>query len=296
MKAVNTDNNRPTAGSPEPATDLPDAMGRQHTGAGTSYLRAGTGPGLVLLHGTGANAGMWEPLLPRWSPSHTVVAPDFTGAEPDRADAAPGRGEPPLTLAGLAAQALDAADHAGLATFDLVGHSLGAAVAAELAATAPNRVRSLVLHAGWVRTDPRQLAEFDWWIRLLRNDIQHQTQLFLRYLPLLAFGPVFWSAATVSTVDEIVPLLAEQFRPRATIRQIELDQRVDLTDRLVAITAPTLVLTSRHDRLIDCASQRALVEGIAGSTQAGLDAGHGAPAENPTEFAHAIETFWSHTR
>lgn len=243
------------------------------------------GPGLLLVHGTAGDSAIWEPMLPQWSDTRTVVAPDLAGAGSDED---PGE----LSVAGIAAQALAAADAAGLTEFDVVGHSLGAVVAAELAAAAPGRVRRLVLHAGWVRTDARQFAEFDHWIRLLRTEVD----LFLGYLPLMAFGPRFWAAANESTTKELLALLRPGFRVAPTIRQIELDQRVDLTDRLAEISAPTLVLTSRHDRLIDCASQRALVSGITGATQAGLDAGHGAPAEDPAEFAAAVTAFLEEAR
>ncbi|MDF0529361.1 alpha/beta fold hydrolase [Tsukamurella sp. 8F] len=257
-------------------------MSATETGTATAAadratLRAGTGPGLVLLHGTGADAGMWAPMVPAWSATHTVVTPQLASALDTG----------PLTVAGLAQRALDAADDAGLEQFDLVGHSLGAVVAAELAATTPERVSRLVLHAGWVRTDQRMHSEFALWIRLLRTDLD----LFLRYLPIMAFGPKFWSTAADSSIDELVATLAPRFDVSETIRQTELDMRVDITDRLAGIVAPTLVLSSRHDRLIDCAAQRALVSGIAHSTQAGLDVGHGAPAEDPAEFAAAVDHF-----
>ncbi|WP_353074163.1 alpha/beta fold hydrolase [Amycolatopsis carbonis] len=102
--------------------------------------------------------------------SFTVVAPDFSGSGSTVDHGGP------VSIADLAAEALAAADDAGLTTFHVAGHSLGAVVAAHLAGTHPARVRSAVLHAAWPKTDPRQDAEFRYWLALL----DHGTDVFAR--------------------------------------------------------------------------------------------------------------------
>jgi pimeloyl-ACP methyl ester carboxylesterase len=54
-----------------------------------------------------------------------------------------------LCLQKLARQVREVAGTAGVHRFDLVGHSLGAAIAIELAATSPDLVRSLIVVAGF---------------------------------------------------------------------------------------------------------------------------------------------------
>lgn len=56
---------------------------------------------------------------------------------------------------------------------------------------------------------------------------------------------------------------------------------MDLSDRLAATTAPTLVLASTYDRIVGPDQQQAPLAGIAGARYAKIDAGHGAPAEDP---------------
>ena len=56
----------------------------------------------------------------------------------------------------------------------------------------PNRVRSLALHAGWVRTTTEMAAQFRYWLELLDADTRHGGALFARMLPLAAFGPGYW--------------------------------------------------------------------------------------------------------
>ncbi|HEY3504426.1 MAG TPA: alpha/beta fold hydrolase [Actinocatenispora sp.] len=268
-----------------PRTSVPISGGR----ADVAYDRTGSGPGLVLVHGTGADRNQWRPLTAAVADRYTVVAPDYSGSG-ETTD--PGG---PLTLADLAAEVLAAADHAGLDTFHLVGHSLGAAVAAHLAADHPARVRSLALHAGWVATDARMATDLRHWRELLRADARHGTTLFAEMLTLTAFGPRYWARTTVEANAQLVRALAPVVAP-GTDRQVHVDLAVDLTDRLAAITAPTLVLASAYDRIVGPEQQQALVAGIAGARYAEIDAGHGAPAEDPVGFVARLATFLDEQR
>ncbi|MFD9906480.1 alpha/beta fold hydrolase [Streptomyces sp. NPDC059063] len=249
-----------------------------------SYDVTGTGPGLVLVHGTGTTREQWLPLTEAVADRFTVVAPDYSGSGGTTDHGGP------LGVADLAAEVVAAADHAGLDRFHLVGHSLGAAVAAHLAAVHADRVRSLVLHAGWVRTDARMEAEFRYWLQLVRADAEHGTALFARMLPLMAFGPRHWERTDATANEELIRALAPAVAP-GTARQIETDLTVDLRPLLGRIAAPTLVLASTHDRLVGAGQQRALVEAIARARYAEIDTGHAAPAEDSDAFVARVAGF-----
>ncbi|HKS47202.1 MAG TPA: alpha/beta fold hydrolase [Amycolatopsis sp.] len=244
------------------------------------YDLDGTGPGLVLVHGTAATREQWLPLTDAVKDRFTVVAPDYSGSGLTADHGGP------LTLADLADEIVAAATDAGLGSFHLVGHSLGAAIATYIAGTHSGRVRSLVLHAGWVHTDTKMDAELMFWRELL----QAGTGLFARMLPLAALGPKYWGATDPAANEALIAELAANIAP-GTQRQIEVDRAVDLRHLLGRITAPTLVLASAHDRIIDPAQQKALLSGIAGARYAELDAGHGAHAEDPESFFAAITEF-----
>ncbi|MBE8517178.1 alpha/beta hydrolase [Amycolatopsis sp. H6(2020)] len=243
------------------------------------YDRTGDGPGLLLLHGTAASREQWGPLTGQ-AKGFTVLAPDFPGSGLTTDDGGP------ITVEALAAQAEAVLDHAGLAAAHVVGHSLGAVVAAHLAGTRPDRVRNVVLHAAWPVTDVRQDAEFRYWLDLLG------TGTFARMLPLMAFGPRYWEQATAESNDQLVKTLETVIQPGAD-RQIEADRAVDLRPVLPEITAPVLVLGSAHDRIVTAEQQRALVAAIPDARAAEIDAGHGAPAELPDEFARLVLDFVS---
>ncbi|MEV4054726.1 alpha/beta hydrolase [Amycolatopsis sp. NPDC049688] len=241
------------------------------------YDRTGDGPALLLLHGTAASREQWAPLTAQ-AHGFTVLAPDFPGSGLTTDDGGP------ITVEALAAQATAVLDHAGFGTAHVAGHSLGAVVAAQLAGTHPDRVRNAVLHAAWPVTDTRQDAEFRYWLDLL------ETGTFARMLPLMAFGPRYWEQATAESNEQFVKTLETVIQPGAD-RQIAADRAVDLRPVLGNITAPVLVLGSAHDRIVTAGQQRALVAAIPDARAAEIDAGHGAPAELPDEFARVVLDF-----
>ncbi len=244
------------------------------------YDRTGDGPALLLLHGTAASREQWAHLTERAKQRFTVLSPDFPGSGLTTDDGGP------ITVEALAVQAEAVLDHAGTAEADVVGHSLGAIVAAHLAGTRPDRVRNAVLHAAWPATDTRQDAEFRYWLDLL------DTGTFARMLPLMAFGPRYWEQVTAESNEQLVKTLEPAIQP-GTARQIEADRTVDLRPVLATITARVLVLGSAHDRLVTAEQQRELVAAIPDARAAEIDAGHGAPAELPDEFARLVLEFLS---
>jgi pimeloyl-ACP methyl ester carboxylesterase len=243
------------------------------------YDRTGDGPALLLLHGTAASREQWAPLTAK-AKHFTVLAPDFPGSGLTTDHGGP------VGVEDLAAQAVAVLDHAGAGAAHVVGHSLGAVVAAHLAGTRPDRVRKAVLHAAWPVTSTRQDAEFRYWLDLLR------TGTFARMLPLMAFGPRYWEQATAESNEQLVKTLEMMIEP-GTDRQIEADRGVDLRAVLPKITAPVLVLGSAHDRLVTAEQQRELAAAIPDARAAEIDAGHGAPAELPDEFARIVLEFVS---
>ena len=98
---------------------------------------AGSGRPLVYLHGL--LGPEWTPFLERLSARAHVFAPAHVGSdEPDELRHMDG-------IFDLVLYYDELFERLGLEQIDLVGHSFGGMVAAEIAATYPNRVRNLVL-------------------------------------------------------------------------------------------------------------------------------------------------------
>lgn len=122
------------------------------SGRAVRYRRAGSGPPIVLLHGIGRSLEDFSELEPLLASDHTVVSIDLAGF----GGSAP---IPTLPLPAIAdhvlatLDALAAAEPRGSSSpsspleepFDLVGNSLGGAVAMFVATRAPARVHTLTL-------------------------------------------------------------------------------------------------------------------------------------------------------
>lgn len=106
------------------------------------YLRAGSGPPLLLLHGLLGYSFSWRFALPALAERETVYAVDMPGA--GFSDRPP---NPICTFRAHAERLLRFLDGAGVESCDLLGTSHGGAVAMMAAALAPERVRNLILVA-----------------------------------------------------------------------------------------------------------------------------------------------------
>ncbi|WP_026416157.1 alpha/beta fold hydrolase [Actinomadura oligospora] len=261
---------------------MPTADVQLSTGLSTvNYLLTGTGPGLVLVHGTGADGpGNWGPLIDALADRFTILAPDLSGAGATRD---PGG---PILLDDLVRQVLGAADHAGLDCFHLAGHSLGATVAVAVAGTSPDRVLSLTPHAGWAKTDPWMAFQFDLWARLTRMDPELQARL----LQCTAMGDATLRARTGADFDAATAGFTQAIQAVSDgyLRQIETDLTVDITALLPEITAPTVILSSSDDRVVPPHHQRHLAEAIADARLVEVPGGHGLPFENPELFVRSF--------
>ncbi|HEV2400895.1 MAG TPA: alpha/beta hydrolase [Candidatus Sulfotelmatobacter sp.] len=109
------------------------------------YLRAGSGPALILLHGLMGYSFSWRYTMPALAPYRTVYAPDLLGA---------GFSDRPLvdhSMRATALRVLNFVERQKISSFDLLGTSRGGAVAmcaaAESLAGAKARLQKLILVA-----------------------------------------------------------------------------------------------------------------------------------------------------
>ncbi|MER7411986.1 MULTISPECIES: alpha/beta fold hydrolase [Streptomyces] len=244
------------------------------------YRTEGQGSPLLLVHGTGATGeANYGHLLKEFTGQHTVILPDYSGSGDTVDD---GR---PLTLEQLADQVLGAADETTDEPVDVVGFSLGALIAVMAAARRPERVRRLVLVAGWARNDClRKRLGFNLWRRLADVD----PELFSHYISLLLFTPGFLANLEAEAFEEAVGGAEVN---EGTLRQIELGLDVDIRKLLPNIAVPTLVIGCRHDQLVPVEHSRELHEAIPGSRYVELESGHLVPAEAPDELVDALRAF-----
>ncbi|CAB3805440.1 alpha/beta fold hydrolase [Pararobbsia alpina] len=252
-------------------------------GAKVVYRVDGSGPGLVLVHGTGGDSeSNWGHLVEHLAPHWTVVRPDYSGSG-ETLD----NGEP-LTTAVLAAQVVAAAQAAGAVPFDLIGFSLGAAVAAFISAEYPTLVRSVVLLAGFVSgEDSRQKMQFELWRDLIHFDCKSMARLVL----LTGFSPDFLSGLGDAAVNENIETIVRSNNWEGMARQVELDLTIDVRDQARRIVKPVLVIGCTHDYMVPAAHARQLAALIPGARYAEMETGHLAPLEQPARFIEIVSDF-----
>jgi pimeloyl-ACP methyl ester carboxylesterase len=112
-----------------PVPSLGEECWMDMDGARLRYLRAGSGPPVVLLHGLLGYSFSWRYTIPALAPYATVYAPDMLGTgfstRPPALD---------CSLGAVAQRLLCFVENLGLSRFDLVGTSHGGAVAMMAAA------------------------------------------------------------------------------------------------------------------------------------------------------------------
>jgi aminoacrylate hydrolase len=104
-----------------------------------SYATAGTGPPVLAIQGVGVIGRGWRPQVAGLSAQFRFLTFDNRGLGRSP------RGQRPLTIESMAADALAIADAERLDRFHVLGHSMGGLIALHLALTNRDRVKSLAL-------------------------------------------------------------------------------------------------------------------------------------------------------
>lgn len=227
-------------------------------------------PPVVLVHGAAGSHLVWPPQLRRL-PGRTVYALDLPGHGRSQGNGC-------ASIAAYREVLIAWADVLRLPRFVLVGHSMGGAIAQEVALAAPHRLAGLVLMAtgARLRVHPSILQG-------LQEDYEGTARMLARW----AHGP----HPDPKLLDGFVVQLRET--PAAVAYQDF--AACDAWDRMAEvgrIRVPTLILVGREDRLTPPKYSRFLHEQIPGSRLVEIpDAGHMLMLEAPDLVAAALVQF-----
>lgn len=250
-------------------------------------LRRGEGERIVvLLHGIGGGAETFLPVM-------EILARAMGGRLGLAAWNMPGYGgtplDGPMTFPGLADALARLLDELGAARADLVGHSIGGMIALELAATRPERVRSMVLSASTAAFGSRDGTFQEKFVadRLAPLDAgMTMAAVAERVVPSLV-GPDPDVDAVALATRAMAAVPPATFR--AAIRCLAgFDRRADLE----RITMPTLIVAGDADANAPARTLARMAERIYGARYACLEeTGHLAPLERPAAFAALVRNF-----
>ncbi len=248
-----------------------------------AYVRAGSGPPLVLVHGyVGDARSTWSAQLDDLSGEFTVVAWDAPGA---------GRSAQPPTSFRIADYANCLAGFIRALHLDrphLVGLSFGGIVALELLRRDPAVPRTLVLagaYAGWAGSLPADVV-----------DERLRTCLKLADLPPDQFAAAMLSSMfSESAPAEAVARFAASvwaFNPAGFRAMTWSSAEADLRDALATVNLPTLLLYGDRDVRAPLHVAHALHDAIPESRLVILPGvGHISPVEAPELFNREVRDF-----
>ena len=224
-------------------------------GVALEVPRLGDGDPVLLLPGFGTDVSAFAVQAPVLAEAHLVLGVNPRGV--GLSDAVDAETLAVATTAADAAAVIEAPAH-------VVGASLGAAAALELALTAPEKVRSLTLVTPFVRGDARLLAVTDAWTRLAAATSPDLLSRFL--LPWLFSAG--WLADDALRERALRGLAASVARVApATLAAAASGLRAwsgTRADALADVSVPTLVVTADGDLLTrDGAAIAAAIPGAA---------------------------------
>ena len=243
----------------------------------------GSGPPLLMLHGFTGSAQTWADAVHHWRTTRRVITPDLLGHGRSAAPADPAR----YALERQAADMAGLLDELDARPADVLGYSMGARLALQLALQEPGRLRSLVLESP-------SAGIADAVARADRRTADERLAIVIEERGLAAFverwrsQPLFASHAGLS-VEARERLHAERLGhdPRglaAALRGAGQGVMAPLHERLGAIGCPTLVIAGSLD---DAGIERARVvaAGLQSARFAVIEgAGHSPHLEQPQEF------------
>jgi pimeloyl-ACP methyl ester carboxylesterase len=254
-------------------------------GAGLHFELSGQGVPLVLLAGFASDLQTWVFQREALSPGHRLVLVDGRGAGRSPSPALP------WTTREMAGDVLTLLERLGLSRIRLLGHSLGGAVAQELALLRPDLVERLVLVSTFSRGSDLNHRILEDWLSSVRHGLDEA---------LLVDGVLPWLYSDAylrhpNRIRAIVGFLrAHKYPPTAQGLQGQFSalREHHAADRLAEIACPTLVLVGALDRLTTPAMATELAAGIPGARLALLEgAAHVCMLEQADAFSRTVMEF-----
>lgn len=256
--------------------------------------QAGEGEPVILLHGFGASTYSWRHVMPALAAAFRVIAIDLNGF---------GYTQRPKTFEsytreGQAALVLRVMDALGIRSAHLMGHSYGGGLSLFLAATHPERVRSLILvdsSAPTYANDRRSLAA----------SVKPLAGLFLRSYVLRPRNVRRALLRSIHDDSLVTPELVREYYERLRIEGV-VEAFHGLTApaptrsepvKLEEIRMPALVVWGAEDPLISAAAGRRAAERMPDSEFVVLEGvGHMPMEEKPDELVRLVLPFLERQR
>ncbi|WP_051361816.1 alpha/beta fold hydrolase [Solimonas soli] len=244
------------------------------------YVEAGAGPPLLLIHGLGGSHLDWEHQIAHFARQYRVIAPDLRGF------GASGAGRRLYSIRRLARDVTALLAQLGVERFALVGHSMGGAVAQQLALDTEGRVQKLVVANSMPMFRPQTL--------------RHWMEFSYRWAVMGLLGParlarigawrMYPGDAHAAEREKSIARGARNTR-YAYLAALAALGRWSVMLRLGQLRMPVLVIASEHDYFTREETLRFAHALPRGRLRIIAGAHHGLPAEMPEVFNALVTRF-----
>jgi len=242
-------------------------------------------PVVLLLHGFGSSLQTWDVWAAQLETQYRVIRLDLPGFGLT--------GPSPLhdySEAGDLATLTHFVDKLGVASFSIIGHSMGGKMAWGLAAADPDRVKALVLMAPDGFPEVKDIGSKPYAMPSIMGVIKFSLP---KFLVRKSIEPAFFDANALSDslVDRYYDMLRAPGVRAAILERANQTIYTDPVPRLKKITAPTLLVWGEQDQMIPSSNAQSYANVLSTSKIVLLpNLGHLAQEEQPQiALAHVVE-------
>lgn len=242
------------------------------------YRERGRGEQTILLiHGNCASSLWWERVMAHLPETARVLAPDLRGCGDSDKPA------PPWSIADLAEDLYQFTQAVGVERCFVAGHSLGGAVAMQLAVAHPDLVERLVLinsaPAEGLVTPPERYAQLEAAVKMPAA-LKAALALMMPTAPQDEFYQTLLEESVQKSAGALIP----------NGRALDV---MNLADEVANLRAPTLIIYGRQDGLVTLDMMERTRDQIPGAQlEVWPEVGHSAPVEAPERLAKRMAEFF----
>ena len=253
-------------------------------GATFRYIREGSGPPVLLLHGYMFGADWWRPQIDALRDHFDVIAMDLRGQMGSETTDDPAG----YDMWNQAEDALGVLAGLGLASAHVVGLSMGGFIGMRLALRHPEAVRSLVLmDTAAAPEDPEKAERYEAMAAVVEEGGLEAV------VP--AMPPIFLADDFIVEHRDEVDAWLERLRNAnhaGLIHNIRaINRRDDISPRLAEIKVPVLVIHGEQDVSIPLEVGRGLAGAIPGARLEVVSGAHQSNVDRPRETSRLIRDF-----
>jgi pimeloyl-ACP methyl ester carboxylesterase len=244
------------------------------------YEVKGEGEPILFIPGILSNRIVWGPVTRRITGVRAILIDNRDSGQSSLASS-------PYSIRDLAQDASAVLDHAGIPSAHIAGHSMGGAIAMEMALLEPARVSSLTLVNTWGKTDTYSGSVMRL-MRLLRERLTDDAE-FLHANTLIVNAAAPLQSMSMEDIAQSILLFDPLQKPEGYLRNLKAVLAHDILDRLPAIQCPTQVIWGDEDKVFPAWHARQLLQSIPHAKDLGLKGvGHMAILQAADAVAMAI--------